>query len=99
MIILFFFIYWLMNKNSKESEYQERNNFIGKEIKKEIINKDLLEKINQQILDNFLFKFSSLVCSLEYEALKNCFENTTTSSCINESKYYGSCLYRRYEKR
>jgi 3-methyladenine DNA glycosylase AlkD len=89
-----------MNKNSKESEYQERNNFIGKEIKKkEIINKDLLEKINQQILDNFLFKFSSLVCSLEYEALKNCFENTTTSSCINESKYYGSCLYRRYEKR
>ena len=76
--------------NIKEKYIRNKNG-------KQILTEEMMNKMYFQLLDNFAFKFSSLVCSLEYESLKKCFEKNETN-CTDDAEFYGKCLYRRFDK-
>jgi len=84
-----------------ESTLFDRGEYEGKN-GKPLITEDVLYKIQLDTLDDWTFKFSGLVCSLEHAELKRCFSEMGTGSpltrnnCIDSAKLYGDCIYRRH---
>ena len=65
--------------------------------------KEVSYQVQLDTLDDFTFKYSGLVCSLEHGELKKCFETNSKQDgiiydkdCLKASKDYGDCIYKRH---
>ncbi|EFC40678.1 predicted protein [Naegleria gruberi] len=80
--------------------YESGELFSAGPVDEKQIPREILYRVQLDTLDTFAFKFSGLVCSLEHNELKNCFQNNQEinydKDCLKISKDYGDCIYRRH---
>jgi hypothetical protein len=100
------------NKDRKQVAFTENTYFKQEQLRYQsngrvVVDPVIMSRIQEAVLDNFTFKFASIVCSLEHNQLTHCFEqenarkvtandNVNNDVCLKESKNYGDCVYKRF---